>query len=169
MKILTALAIVSLLALTACQQSASQLPDPAGEQAQTADNPLAGAWRITEASVTSPDTSYTDTDPQPGLYLFLDRHYSTVLVPGSEQAPFTDETSDAEMLAAYENFIANSGTYEVSDSTLTMQHIVTKFPNVMSGTLTYTYQVEGDTLRLTLTGGGWAEEGEIQYTLARVE
>ena len=169
MKILTALAIVSLLALTACQQSASQLPDQAGEQAQTADNPLAGAWRITEASVTSPDTSYTDTDPQPGLYLFLDRHYSTLLVPGPERASFTDETTDAEMLAAYENFIANTGTYTVSDSTLTLQHIVTKFPNVMSDTLTYTYQVEGNTLRLTLSGVAWAEEGEIQYTLARVE
>ena len=169
MKILTALAIVSLLALTACQQSASQLPDQAGEQAQTADNPLAGAWRITEASVTSPDTSYTDTDPQPGLYLFLDRHYSTLLVPGPERASFTDETTDAEMLAAYENFIANTGTYTVSDSTPTLQHIVTKFPNVMSDTLTYTYQVEGNTLRLTLSGVAWAEEGEIQYTLARVE
>ncbi len=166
MKVLTALAIITCLALTACQQPSSQ---QTGDQAQTDDNPLAGAWRITAASVTSPDTSYTDTDPQPGLYLFLDRHYSTLLVPGPERASFTDETTDAQMLAAYENFIANTGTYTVSDSTLTLQHIVTKFPNVMSGTLMYTYQIEGDTLRLTLTGAGWADEGEIQYTLARVE
>ena len=166
MKVLTALAIIACLALTACQQPSSQ---QTGDQAQTDDNPLAGAWRITEASVTSPDTSYTDTDPQPGLYLFLDRHYSTLLVPGPERASFTDETTDAERLAAYENFIANTGTYTVSDSTLTLQHIVTKFPNVMSGTLTYTYQVEGNTLRLTLSDAAWAEEGEIQYTLARVE
>ncbi len=166
MKVLTTLAIIACLALAACQQPSSQ---QTGDQAQTDDNPLAGAWRITEASVTSPDTSYTDTDPQPGLYLFLDRHYSTLLVPGPERASFTDETTDAEMLAAYENFIANTGTYTVSDSTLTLQHIVTKFPNVMSDTLTYTYQVEGNTLRLTLSGVAWAEEGEIQYTLARVE
>ncbi len=166
MKVLTALAIIACLGLTACQEPSSK---QTGDQAQTDDHPLAGAWRITEASVTSPDTSYTDTDPQPGLYLFLDRHYSTLLVPGPERASFTDETPDAEMLAAYENFIANTGTYTVSDSTLTLEHIVTKFPNVMSGTLTYTYQVAGNTLRLTLSDAAWAEEGEIQYTLARVE
>ena len=160
------MAIIACLALTACQQT----PSPqTGDQAQTDDNPLAGTWRITAASVTSPDTSYTDTDPQPGLYLFLDRHYSTVLVPGPERASFTDETTDAEMLAAYENFIANTGTYTVSGSTLTLQHIATKFPNAMSDTLTYAYQVEGNTLHLTLSNAAWAEEGEIQYTLARVE
>ena len=73
------------------------------------------------------------------------------------------------MLAAYRNFIANTGTYTVSGSTLTLQHIATKFPNAMSDTLTYAYQVEGNTLHLTLSNAAWAEEGEIQYTLARVE
>lgn len=45
---------------------------------------LLGAWKITEVSVTSPDTTWTNEDPQPGLYIFSDRHFSNLLVSGTE-------------------------------------------------------------------------------------
>ncbi len=69
-----------------------------------------GAWAITEVSVSTPDTSWREANPQPGLYIFL----------------------------------------AMSDNSFT-----------------YTYRVEGDTLRLTLSAAWAPEGGEIRYTLAR--
>jgi hypothetical protein len=61
------------------------------------------------------------------------------------------ESTDAEKVAAFDSFIANSGTYELTDSTLTTRPMVAKNPTFMAGgSLTFTYQIEGDDLRLTL-------------------
>ena len=130
---------------------------------------LQGAWTITEVSVTTPDTSWTEANPQPGLYIFLERHYSTLIVQGSEPREFlSDDPTDAEFLAAFGPFIANSGTYEVSGTTLTVRPLVAKVPEAMSdNSFTYTYRVEGDTLRLTLSAAWAPEGGEVRYTLAR--
>ena len=151
--LLTALAVVIFLPLTAQAQSSA----------------LQGAWTITEVSVTTPDTSWTEANPQPGLYIFLERHYSTLIVPGSEPRElFSDDPPDAARLAAFSRFIANSGTYEVSGTTLTVRPLVAKQPEAMSdNSFTYTYRVEGDTLRLTLSTAWAPEGGEIRYTLAR--
>ena len=152
--LLTALAVVIFMPLTAQAQSSA----------------LQGAWTITEVSVSTPDTSWTEANPQPGLYIFLEPHYSTLIVEGSEPRELFagDEPTDAEKLAAYTPFIANSGTYEVSGTTLTVRPLVAKVPNAMSdNSFTYTYRVEGDTLRLTLSAAWAPEGGEIRYTLAR--
>ncbi len=152
--LLTALAVVIFTPLTAQAQSSA----------------LQGAWTITEVSVTTPDRSWTEANPQPGLYIFLEPHYSTLIVRGSEPRElFSDDPTDAEFLAAFGNaFIANSGTYEVSGTTLTVRPLVAKRPNSMSNnSYTYTYRVEGDTLRLTLSAAWAPEGGEIRYTLAR--
>ncbi len=107
--LLTALAVVIFMPLTAQAQSSA----------------LQGAWTITEVSVTTPDTSWTEANPQPGLYIFLEPHYSTLIVQGSEPRDlFSDDPTDAEFLAAYSPFIANSGTYEVSGTTLTVRALV---------------------------------------------
>ncbi len=147
---------------------------PATEEA----GPLEGAWKLVELSTTSPDTSSTITSPQPSLYIFAKQHYSVMYVPGSEPRqlfsgddPIIGSTAptDAEKLAAYDSFIANSGTYELTDSTLTTRPMVAKNPNFMAGgSLTFTYRVEADTLRLTLRLP-WAPETEIRATLVRLE
>ena len=65
----------------------------------------------------------------------------------------TDSATDAEKLAAYDSFVANSGTYEVADSTLTIHPIVARSPNYMSGgSDKYHFRVSGDTLWLSNTG-----------------
>ncbi len=173
--------------LTACAPAGEELPT---EEAATTEEPeapmqgaLEGAWKVTEVSFESPDTSWTDADPQPSLYIFAKQDYSIMHVPsgpdgssqprelfsGDEPIVGSSEPTDAEKLAAYDSFIANSGTYEVSGSTLTTRPIVAKNPNFMSGgSLTYTYEIEGDTLRLTLTLP-WAPENETRYTLVRLE
>ncbi len=147
---------------------------PATEEA----GPLEGAWKVVEFSTTSPDTSSTITSLQPSLFIFLKQHYSVMFVPGSEPRELFSgdepvlgwlDPTDAEKLAAYDSFIANSGTYELTDSTLTTRPMVAKNPNFMAGgSLTFTYRVEADTLRLTLRLP-WAPETEIRRTLVRLE
>ena len=132
-------------------------------------NALLGAWRITEVSVTSSDTTWTSKNPQPGLYIFSDRHFSTLLVRGTEdRMPFTDETTDEEVLAAYRIFIANAGTYEVTNTELTTHTFVAKLPNSMNGGFTYRYTVHGDSLVLTFNEGWAPAGGEITYRLVRL-
>ena len=160
--LLTALAVVIFIPLTAQAQGSA----------------LQGAWQTTEVSFTSPDSSWTETSPQPSLTIFAEQHYSIMFVPGTEprslfagdEATFGSfEPTDAEKLAAYDSFIANSGTYQVSGSTLTTQPMVAKNPNFMSGgSLVFTYQIEGDTLRLTITPP-WATDTEVRSTLVRLE
>jgi hypothetical protein len=125
-----------------------------------------------QLSFTTPDTSGTIADPQPSLYLFTSRHYSIMYVPGSEpRALFRDMSrpTDAEKITAYNSFIANSGTYALSDSTIETRPIVAKTPNFMAGqSQTYSYRLRGDSLWLTsrpLPAPGV----EIRATLVRVE
>jgi len=131
---------------------------------------LLGAWRITEVSVTSPDTTWTSKNPQPGLYIFSDRHFSNLLVSGTEErTPFNDDTTDEEVLVAYQRFIADAGTYEVTDTELTTHNIVAKVPNYMNGGFTYRYSVHGDSLVLTFNEGWAPPGGEITYRLVRLK
>src|SRR5688572_10176532 len=87
---------------------------------------LQGVWRVTEIVVTGANAA-TNKSPQPGLYVFTKQHYSIITVNGT--APRKDvgtpkdpaKLTDAEKIARYEvwdAFTANSGTYQVSGSTL---------------------------------------------------
>ena len=92
---------------------------------------------------------------QPSVYLFVDGHYSMMRVTGNQPRALaaTDSVTDAEKLAAYDSFIANSGKYEVADSTLTIHPVVARSPNFMSGgSDRYHFRVSGDTLWLSNTG-----------------
>ena len=48
------------------------------------DNVLIGAWLIVETTIKDSGETAVIRDPQPGLYIFTERHFSTMLVPGSE-------------------------------------------------------------------------------------
>jgi hypothetical protein len=103
--------IVLLLAVilsTACA-SEPQQEQTAAEPEVSARGPLEGVWSITEAIVTSADGTSTTIEGQPGLYMFTDRYYSTMLVETDSHLPFPSQPTDEERLAAYDNFIANAG------------------------------------------------------------
>ncbi len=88
---------------------------------------------------------------------------------GDEPVLGTQEPTDAEVLTAYGSFIANSGTYEVSGSTIVTRPIVAKTPNVMAGgSLSYRYIVEGDALWLS-PNLPWAPDVEVSIGLTRLE
>ena len=137
-----AVAALATTLLTACQPSEG--PEP----------PLEGAWSVVSINVTGPDSA-ANTTVQPSLYLFGDKHYSMMRVTGNQPRALaaTDSATGAEKLAAYDSFIANTGTYEVADSTLTIHPVVARSPNYMSGgSDKYQFRVSGDTLWLSNTG-----------------
>jgi hypothetical protein len=160
-------ATFALTVLAACQP-------PADEDT----NPLIGAWQVTEMTTTSPDSSYTINDPQPGLYIFTEGHYSMMYVPAGEPRPLDAGDvpilgalipTDAEKIASWETFIANSGSYAISGSTLTTRPMVAKSANLMAAgsPLTMTYQVMGDTLLVSFAAQ-WTPEIELRTTLTRI-
>jgi hypothetical protein len=95
--------------------------------AQTAS--LKGAWRIVE--LTSGDGK-TNNKPEPSLYIFTDRHYSIMRVT-APRGPYPESPTDKDKVAAFDPFIANSGTYQVTGTQLTTQPMVAKNPNAMTG------------------------------------
>jgi hypothetical protein len=142
----TALIAAGLAAtlLTGCERKeAAEGPEP----------PLEGAWSVVSIDVTGPDSAASTV--QPSLFLFGDKHYSMMRVTGNQPRALaaTDSATDAEKLAAYNSFIANTGTYEVADSTLTTHPVVARSPNFMSGgSDKYQFRVSGDTLWLSNSG-----------------
>ncbi|MDH3455536.1 MAG: lipocalin-like domain-containing protein [Gemmatimonadota bacterium] len=115
------------------------------------DSGLEGAWMVTSWNV----AGETVAEPQPGLIVFTDTHYSMMYVNGAAPRPqyAGEEMTDAEILAAFDSFTANSGRYEVSGNELTTRPSVAKDPNYMGtwpdNAETYTFELEGETLRLT--------------------
>ena len=135
------------------------------------DQGLVGAWLITETTRTKGDSTWVTESPQPGLYIFLEHHFSLMLVPGEgPRVEWPGDGTPAERLAAFENFVADAGSYEATDSVITMNNIIAKLPWAMNlrGGGPYQYQLDGDTLILTF-GPGWQGESEIKYRLVRLE
>lgn len=141
---------IALTALAAAMFSGCQ---PA-EAPEAREPGLEGAWSIVSIRGTGPDSA-PGTTVQPSVYLFGNTHYSMMRVTGNQPRALaaTDSVTDAEKLAAYDSFIANTGTYEVGDSTITIHPVVARSPNFMSGgSDKYYFRVSGDTLWLSNTG-----------------
>ena len=142
-------------------------------QSATGSNPFAGAWLITETTTTDDAGTNVNKNPEPGVYIFTERHFSDMLIPGGERVPLGSEWTDAKRLKAYDNFVADSGTYEYTESTVTARNIIAKIPDVMpphtSGPLTYRWRLDDEDLVLTLTGGWAPPNGEVTYRLSRLE
>jgi hypothetical protein len=106
---------------------------------------------VTEIVVTGANAS-TVANPQPGLFIFAQKHYSIMWVPGNEpRSLFKGESpTEQEKIAAYDSFVANSGTYEMDGATLTVHPMVARSPNFMSGGISKSQlRIEGTTLWLT--------------------
>jgi hypothetical protein len=129
--------------------------------AQTAS--LKGAWRVVE--VTGADGK-ANAKPEPGLYIFTDRHYSIIRVTAARTA-YPEKPTDKDKVAAFDPFIANSGTYQVTGTQLMTQPMVAKNPNAMAGKgFASELRFEGtDTAYISGTIGG----GKNVVKLQRVE
>lgn len=125
------------------------------EPLAAAAGPVEGAWVAT--SVTDPDGN-TNEQPQPALYVFTGNHYSIMFATGDEPRATAagDEETDAEKVASYDSFVANSGRYEIDGNLLKTRAYVARVPAYMNAwpdnETSYEFSVDGDTLTLTSQG-----------------
>ena len=113
-------------------------------------NQLVGAWKVTE--IANPDSPPL-TNPQAGLYLFTEKHYSAVRLNGSKPLPAypsNDVATDADKVAVFNILYMNTGAYTVSGNKLTLSPQVAKsaFAMAPGRTLEFEFTVKGDTLTL---------------------
>jgi hypothetical protein len=139
-KVSLVLAITSLLSVTADAQSKPPV--------------LTGAWRLTELKRTGPNPE-TLKNPQ-GLLIFTSKHWSRMYVDSDQPRHEIRDVGKAtapEIIATWGPFVAASGTYEVSGTTVTCRALIAKNPNVMDpGNFSvYTFKIEGNTLTMTDT------------------
>jgi hypothetical protein len=141
---------------------------PACGGASSSEVSIRGVWRVAERSFSRPDSSWINSDPEPGLYLFGEGYFSVQEIRESgRRALFDESTTALERLAAFDVFHAHSGTYEVTDSSLTIVPTLAKSPNSMDGSrYSYALEIRGDRLTITRVSG----DGETRVTtLTRVE
>jgi hypothetical protein len=113
---------------------------------------LEGAWKTVEVDITGPN-AVTLTNLQPGLWIFTKNHYSIMQVTSSEPRPELPQqnATDAQRIAAWGPFNAQSGTYEVKGTTFTLHPILDKDPAGMApGSFsTLDFKIEGKTFTMT--------------------
>jgi len=113
-------------------------------------------------------------DAQRGLLIFTETNYSMMFViPGMTRERYEGETiTDSEILTAYNTLVANSGRYTRDGNEITTEGYVTLDPNYMANWgenhLTYTFEVEGDILRLTWPDGFLGESTGFTGTFRKV-
>jgi hypothetical protein len=124
-------------------------------QTPTTKNPLRGAWKVTE--IANPNAPAITT-PQPGLYIFADRHYSFTRINGTKPLPnypSNDKATDADKVAVFDALYLNTGTYTVTGNVLATKALVAKSAFAMAGPGNqYEFTVNGNTLVLTQKPAG---------------
>ncbi len=116
----------------------------------TARKPIEGVWKVTEIVVTGADASNVP-NPQPSLVIFTASHYSMMYVTGNQARKLfnAEDPTNAEKIAAFDSFVANTGTYDLSGTTLTLHPIVARNPGYMAGGFDkYQFRIDGTTMTL---------------------
>lgn len=140
---------------------------------------LQGVWRVVEITTTGTGAS-TNKSPQPGLYIFTDKHYSMLRVNGDKPRPHLPEDasklSAAQLIELYDavygtGYTSQSGTYESSGTQVTLRPTVATNPAIMVPTYstTYDFKVDGTTLTLVSTSRGKPSKNPTTWKLSRVE
>lgn len=135
-----------------------------------AQSELEGVWQVVEASGTDDEGDWKAQNIQPSLFIFLDGYYSIAVVHGDEARPLMaddatrDSISPDEVFSIFRPYTSNSGTYEISGSTLTTKPMVALWPNFMEGgSQIYAFAVDGDTLSLSWKNSqGYAFENRLR-------
>jgi hypothetical protein len=127
---------------------------------------IQGVWRVVEITITDSPAGRQDpfgafpagthTNFQPELMIFTGRHYSRTTDTAAQPRPTTGykvpgKPTVEELQAEWGPFVANAGTYEVSETTLTLRAIVAKNPRAqrVKNFTRLTVKLDGNNLWLT--------------------
>ncbi len=138
--------LLGLIITLACGQA----PPPPPPAPVAPVNPLQGVW--SQTAVDPGDGSPVIDPAQPGLYIFVEGYYSAVFATGADPrvpAEIAFQPTPEEMVAQHESIIVNTGTYEISGSTVTFRPIIAKSPGFVGGESMAGFQIDGDELTLT--------------------
>lgn len=141
---------------------------------------IEGVWRVAEIRFSRPDTVIVISEPQPGLFIFAKSHYSSSWVPqAAARKSFAKqfEPTREELAEACDALVINSGTYEFSDSRLTVRPLVTRMPEFSGGRMIYRVVLEPDVLWLEVLDeysrdeirAPWLSRQRLALKLRRVE
>jgi hypothetical protein len=168
--------VVAFLAVGAVAQQEGPASAAASETARTSVRAdVRGVWKVTElASRASGADWEVRTAPRLSQYIFTDKHYSYMYVPGADpRKVFTGDPNKptaAEKAQAYNSLVAATGTYALSGRTLTLNAIVHKNPNEMVGKpLVYAVEFGGDTMRMVIADPPFLPGREWRIVLTRIE
>ncbi len=123
--------------------------------AQVKTGSVQGVWQTVELTITGPGArTITLPEPLANLTIFSGRHYTRVEVQTEKPRPLLAAPATAtadELRATWGPFVAEAGTFEVTDNTITMRPIASKNPAIMGPgvVLTYSFKLEGKTLWVT--------------------
>ena len=151
MRRLIGITLLGLLAVVVAVrgQSSGQSAGQSGAK----PNPLVGAWKVTEIDdVNKPPI----TNPQPGLYVFTEQHYSFLRINGTAPLPAypsNAKATDADKVAVFDMIFVNSGTYTVTGNMLATKVLVAKSAFVLGSNAQYEFAVNGKELVLTQKSG----------------
>lgn len=112
------------------------------------ESPLVGAWITT-------GWDGQEGGSAPGLLIFTETNYSMMFVPaGMTRAAWPDDgPTDADLVAAFNTLVANSGRYTWTGDEFTTEAYVSLSPPYMAAWgenhETFTFRVEGETLHVT--------------------
>jgi hypothetical protein len=138
-----------------------------------------GVWKVAETippGTTAQDksTNTTNSNTEIGLLIFTKGYYSGMGVEGREargrvRPPIDPKNlTDAEKIERYEqwkSFVANAGTYEIKESTISMRATVAKNPNRVDKANTWEFKLEGtNTLWLIPTGDRVTTDPRVKLT-----
>lgn len=140
---------------------------------------IQGVWEIEEIQTVGGQEEGTIV-PQAGIIIFTKHYYSSVRDTAVDPRPLWKTTSPSavEMAESLSTFGGDAGPYELTDSTVIFRPSVCDMPNIMSGgSVTFDYQLDGDTLTLVFKPGRLVIPGielavvytEERYKLRRLE
>lgn len=160
-----------VITLIACAPPATETAKP---------SPIEGAWKIVDVTGSGSDSAATNHNPQASIVTIGPKYYSWMAVSSATPRALHKALTPtaAERLASYDSFVANSGTYERTDSTFSIHPILARVPNFMGET--YHVRISGDTAWLQVASSdarfrvGNAEVSEpaggiTKYTLVRMK
>lgn len=169
------LAIIFLGAGTSAQQGRPAGETAPGTKKVPARADIRGVWKLTGLASRAPGAEWeVRTTPYLSQYIFTEKHYSYMYVPGAGPrklfAGDPNKPTDAEKVEAYNSLVAATGTYSLTGQTLTLNALVHKNPNEMAGKpLTYAVEVDGNTLRMVIANPPFLPGREWRTVLTRVE
>jgi hypothetical protein len=126
---------------------------PLGLKGQSAAEELQGAWRVVEIGFGDPPSAASEPI-QPGILLFAGNYYSYTLLTRARPYLPQGPTAPEEIVAVWDPFTANAGTFQISGNTMTRRPLVAKNPNAMGPGIfnEYTFRLSADTLWVTTVG-----------------